>query len=658
MLNKKTKPGFRNDINGLRAFAVTLVILFHFGIPGFSGGYIGVDVFFVISGYLMTRIIVSGLRNGNFSTLQFYVARARRIIPALIGLCLSLLALGWLILPAIEYKTLGSHTAYALTFISNIEFWLETGYFDATSNEKWLLHTWSLSIEWQFYLILPIILRIVWKISECEKSLLKFILFIFICSLSASIFITYSSASTAFFLLHTRAWEMLAGGIVFLLSRHITLPPRQKSFLHFSGLALMLASGINLTHTSLWPGYLATLPVLSACLIIIPDRASIFTNNNIAQWLGTRSYSLYLWHWPIYVLLNYAELNDNNLAKAGAILLTIFVGNISFLLFEKSARIFLEKISTQSQIFLISTFLFATISISTIVWTNAGILNRLPEAADQISAGITDPNLPIQECNSVNGKNPPTCFFGNKDISIAAVGDSHAQAVISAIASPQNHIENPENGVVAWIYHGCPFVLGLKKTTSAVDKHKQCPEFIVSAQNRIKALPTNIPLVIINNYGSAFGHREGESAPDIPIVYFSKIFTKTSSDFITEYSQHITDTACEMAKQRKVYLLRPIPEMAVNVPKALSRRIAMGRSDDIKISVDQYRKRNMWVWVAQDAARDKCGVQILDTTKYLCDSNQCFGSINGTPLYYDNHHLNEAGRHRIAPMFLEILKTQ
>ena len=132
------------------------VMLYHFGVPGFTGGFVGVDIFFVISGFLMTAIIINGLENDRFSLWEFYLARTRRIIPALLVLCVFLLMLGFFWLPSIDFKILGTHAATVLTFVSNVKFWREAGYFDATSHEKWLLHTWSLSVEWQFYILLPL----------------------------------------------------------------------------------------------------------------------------------------------------------------------------------------------------------------------------------------------------------------------------------------------------------------------------------------------------------------------------------------------------------------------------------------------------------------------------------------------------------------------
>ena len=203
--------GFREDINGLRALAVVVVVLYHFGIPGFTGGFIGVDVFFVISGFLMTRIIITSMEKGNFSILSFYIARAKRILPALLFLCFILMILGWFFLPSIEYDNLAIHVISAIYFLSNIKFWREAGYFDVSSHEKWLLHTWSLSVEWQFYLLLPLFIVLFWRYFGAKGVAIS-LLVAGVCSLLLSSLLVNFSSSAAFYLLPTRGWEMLAGG--------------------------------------------------------------------------------------------------------------------------------------------------------------------------------------------------------------------------------------------------------------------------------------------------------------------------------------------------------------------------------------------------------------------------------------------------------------
>ncbi|HDC4429464.1 TPA: acyltransferase, partial [Enterobacter asburiae] len=160
---------FRHDINGLRAIAVMAVVLFHFNPSMLPGGFIGVDVFFVISGFLMTSIIVGGINNNSFNIAKFYCARANRIIPALSVLCITLLIFGWFNLTPSDYKMLAKHAASSIGFISNIIYMGETGYFDASSHEKWLLHTWSLSVEWQFYIFYPLLIILLKKFISLES---------------------------------------------------------------------------------------------------------------------------------------------------------------------------------------------------------------------------------------------------------------------------------------------------------------------------------------------------------------------------------------------------------------------------------------------------------------------------------------------------------
>ena len=325
-----TQPSFRADINGLRAWAVAAVVFYHFGIPGFSGGFVGVDVFFVISGFLMTGIVVKGLERGNFSLIGFYMARGRRIVPALVVVCAVLLALGWWVLMPPDYKRLGSHAVYSLAFLSNIEFWQEAGYFDVASREKWLLHTWSLSVEWQFYLILPVVLWVVWRLKPGRVVQTLAVGSGLVASLLACVLVTNNQSGTAFYLLPTRAWEMLGGGLVFLLASKPKLSALHRRSLEFIGLMLIVLSVVFFDRDTIWPGGRAMLPVMAAMLVLLANRHSLWTASKLPQWLGDRSYSLYLWHWPVYVALVYIGFRDNPWAIAGALLLTVLLGHLSY----------------------------------------------------------------------------------------------------------------------------------------------------------------------------------------------------------------------------------------------------------------------------------------------------------------------------------------
>lgn len=295
---------FRKDINGLRAIAVVGVLIYHFNPVWLSGGFAGVDVFFVISGFLITGIIMRGLKAGTFSLAAFYRSRARRIIPALAVLCMTLLVAGWFYMLPMDYSALGTHVASSLAFVSNFVYWGEAGYFTANAHEKWLLHTWSLSVEWQFYLLYPLTLLILVRFMSIA-ALRWWILSGCVAGFAFCVWASYQWPEPSFYLLPTRAWELLLGGVACLFP--CQLRPGAQRLLELTGLGLILAGFVLLNVEDVWPGYLVLLPVLGTFAVIVAARQdSVLTNNPISQWTGTLSYSLYLWHWPVVVLMNYA----------------------------------------------------------------------------------------------------------------------------------------------------------------------------------------------------------------------------------------------------------------------------------------------------------------------------------------------------------------
>ena len=324
---------FRADINGLRAIAVIAVVIFHFNSDWLSGGFAGVDVFFVISGFLMTGIIFRGLDTQSFSVIRFYMARANRIIPALAILCLVLIIFGWVFLFNSEYQVLGKHVRDSLYFFSNHTYWLESGYFDAGSHEKWLLHTWSLSAEWQFYLIYPFILFLLSKIFKIN-TLKILVILATILGFSFCIFASFYWPDAAYFLLPTRAWQMLLGGVAFLYPIKVF---HNNTKIEILGWLLIYGSYLFISDDNLWPGYLSLLPVLGAFLIIQSNNsASKMTNNIFFQKIGLWSYSIYLWHWPVVVFIRNFIDNINLLVLLTGILLSVFLGFLSFTLIEKA----------------------------------------------------------------------------------------------------------------------------------------------------------------------------------------------------------------------------------------------------------------------------------------------------------------------------------
>lgn len=643
--------GFRGDINGLRAWAVVAVILYHFDIYGFSGGFVGVDIFFVISGFLMTGIVVSGLEKNKFRIFDFYMARARRILPALIVLCAVLLALGWWVLVPQDYKGLATHVIASLVFISNIKFQTEAGYFDTDSHEKWLLHTWSLAVEWQFYLLLPLLLLAVWKFRPGRHSITLAVATGLLVSFVLSVVLTPKNATAAFFLLHTRAWEMLAGGMVYLLASHCAWTARQRRWAEAAGVVLLVGAIVGFDTTSPWPGWRALVPVLGTATILLAARpVSRWTGTSVAQWLGTRSYSLYLWHWPVVVALTYFNLRADLGAVAAGLLLTLVLGDLSYRWVETPARVQLGRLRMGWGVAALMGSVGVVAAQGMGVRMQQGVVGRFAPEIELVSQEVLNKNPRLEECHISGRANSPSCMYGGAHLRAILLGDSHASSTVSAVVASMPHAED---GIMEWSFSGCPILRGVKKLRNPTWK---CGDFVEWSINELKRVPPEIPLVIFNRHAWYTAGRIVSSNIKItPDVYFSKPYFEFESAFLQEYAKNLVETMCLLAQDRQVYLVRPIPEMKNNIPDT-ARVMVWGQHAETSVSLAEYHQRNAVAWAAQDAARDQCGVKILDPLPYLCLDGRCLGVRNGRSMYYDENHLSEYGNKFLVPMFAEIFQ--
>lgn len=308
-------PKYRPDIDGLRAIAVLAVLGFHAFPEWVKGGFIGVDIFFVISGYLISTIIIKGLQRDSFSFFEFYSHRIRRIFPALLLVLIACYALGWFTLLAEEYAQLGKHIAAGAGFVSNLVLWKESGYFDASSDVKPLLHLWSLGIEEQFYVVWPLIMWMAWK---RRVNFLFVIVIVTISSFFVNIVTINENPIAAFYSPLSRFWELLIGAILACISvggNHKILRALNGSYVNILaliGVTLITIPIIFLDKKSLFPGWWALFPTIGAALIIASNGAWINKNilsHKLMVWIGLISYPLYLWHWPVltYLKIDIAE---------------------------------------------------------------------------------------------------------------------------------------------------------------------------------------------------------------------------------------------------------------------------------------------------------------------------------------------------------------
>lgn len=419
---------FRYDISFLRAISVIFVTLYHFKFSTFKGGFIGVDIFFVISGFLMTKIILDGFSKSNFKIWNYYSKRCKRIIPPLIFTILVFGLFLTFILPT-QLLNYSNNAASSVLFFSNIYYYLNTGYFDASSQYNFLLHTWSLSVEWQFYIIYPILLLIVKKYYLSNKIVFNYIFYsLFFLSLISMLILSKNNSSFSFYMFFTRAWEMIAGGIVFLnINRTEKLSKNIKNILFTFSILIICTSVYFFDNTIVWPSYLTLLPVISTALIIFLNLDYKIFHNKIVKLLGDTSYSLYLWHWPIYVISLYFNFDTRLRFKIIGILISFLLAIFTFYIVEK--RNFNIKLILTSTItsFII---LFNINYFSPYFFNKEKIsLNKFNNNYTYSQEGISQYNLYTKHFSveqNIRNYNFNFINFSNDKNNIILLGDSHA----------------------------------------------------------------------------------------------------------------------------------------------------------------------------------------------------------------------------------------
>ena len=473
---------FRKDINGLRAVAVLLVITFHFlsfnSLTGSSvfhinGGYVGVDIFFVISGFLMTSIILRGVNNNSFKLLDFWKRRAKRICPALFtAVALTYLITFLLLVNVKDFYEFNKEALLALTFVSNFRFAFSDGYFDVGSMNKILLHTWSLSVEWQFYLFYPIILLI---ISKIQRTLIKpVVVALFVISLALSL---YYSQDNSYFLLHTRAWELLAGGIVYLfpLNKLQLLSYKKKLLIETLGL-ILIVSILFRADSKIWSTLVVLPSVLGAMLIIATNNEKSILSNKVMQYLGDISYSLYIYHWIVLSIFSRINLINNTLVCLFAIgVLAI----LSYHLIEK-------KRSYAWKFLIIYALLIALVQITV---NHHGFKSRY-QFAIPFGAGI---NWPIEDIT-------PSFNNAEHNTQVLILGDSHAKHYVDYFTQNKVKIQIiSNNGTYCYSKDKC---IGSKKyfIDPITKQYGSLENYLNLIDNTIAVQEKTVPIIISHRW--------------------------------------------------------------------------------------------------------------------------------------------------------------
>src|SRR6478736_853600 len=368
---------YRPDIDGLRAFAEVSVVLYHAFPKVITGGYVGVDVFFVISGFLISKILFAEIAEHRFLFMSFYGRRIRRIFPALAVCLAAVLAYGFVSLTPDELAQLGKHVFFGAGFLSNIVLWSESGYFDGAATFKPLLHLWSLGIEEQFYILWPALL---WVVFRLKAKVGRLLIVLFLASFAINVALTITDISAAFYLPVSRFWELLAGAAL-AWRRQIVLSLIVRSWISVAGLAALVTSAVFFTAEMRFPGWLALLPVAGAVAIILagPEAAvnRIVFSNRAAVFVGLISYPLYLWHWP---LISYAYVI--RMGKPPTPLMATALVAVSFLLAWATYR-FIEYpvrfgAHRHRRTQIVAACMVALGTCGLAVWTKGGFPERFP----------------------------------------------------------------------------------------------------------------------------------------------------------------------------------------------------------------------------------------------------------------------------------------
>lgn len=639
----------RLDINGLRAIAVLFVVIYHFVPNLLPGGFLGVDVFLVISGYVITGSIMKRSAAGTFTYVSFIKDRLARLFPALFVLICILLLIGNLLLPIAESKELYSQSIYSLTNVSNISFWQSSGYFDSSAYQKILLHTWSLSLEWQFYLIYPLFILM---FANPNKSLIFVIgiLFASFVSFGLSVYFSGKAPSANFYLLPTRAWEIGFGCFLYF----VKLQKKYQPLCFITGLSLITFSVLSTTSATPWPSWPTLLPTIGAALVIMGNSNHYILTNKIFQWIGTRSYSIYLYHWPIFYFSVFFEFNYNFYGVIISILLSFLLASFSFSLIEQPLIDFFRRKSKPNFKFINVSILYLFLLVLS---SNLRLVSPL---SDKYSISSLDSFSNLDRCLST-GKSGELkkCSFGNLEGPLKAivVGDSHATSIMTIVSQLA---QNAGGHAIMLAKGSCPTVADVKYREHITTNIDVCSSFNENVFDFLNKIPSNIP-VIIHNRSSVYikgdNYKYAKNKDFNQSMYIDQNSIHDVSKNLSEYLTSAYDTVCNLSKTNNVFLLLPIPEMPLNVPLTLARRNLLSKEaiENIKISMGEYENRHKEIINIYNKAVKNCGLKILDPRAVLCDDSLCFGMKDEQVLYYDNNHLSESSGKILAPIFTKIL---
>jgi peptidoglycan/LPS O-acetylase OafA/YrhL len=639
---------YRREIDGLRALAVLPVILFHAGFETFSGGFVGVDVFFVISGYLITTIILAELEQGKFSIVNFYERRARRILPVLFLVMLVCIPFAWLYLPSWEYKDFSQSLVAVSVFASNIFFWLESGYFDTAAELKPLLHSWSLAVEEQYYVLFPLFLMLFWKLGK--RSILVMLGLVFVASLAVAQWAAYAKPAAAFYLLPTRGWELLIGAFA---AFHLSQANRKEFGKGLSevagwlGVALIMYAVFAYSKATPFLRLYALVPTLGTFLVILfaTQKTTVgkFVGNKVFVGVGLISYSAYLWHQPLFAFARHSGFSGSNrIIFLLLSVLTFFLAYLSWRYVESPFRV--KNNFSRAQIFILSL-------IGSLFFASTGYYGHLKDGFSSHTSSTQSFNLKLTDKNFI------------------VLGDSHGGHLIAGLTSiTSGTVKNFTGG-------GCiPF-----RNVDRYDSRFVPGECAKKINAWLDQIINDDPdaIIVLSSMGPTYLDGTPFRGKDIARVTglgVELITDKTITDRSKVFEIGLRQTLTELSKLRNSTLVFALDVPELGIDYGCSRAVKEFKFGDFvlrdlvssadpkncSVSRSDYDQRvSSYKHLVSVVLSEFPDVIFFDPTYSFCNADLCkgFDPVFGF-LYQDVDHLSETGSRFYAEALVNVLSKR
>ncbi len=626
---------YRPDIDGLRALAVIPVVLFHSGFDAIKGGFVGVDVFFVISGFLITRILLDEIHDGRFSIAGFYERRVRRIFPALfVVLVFSTAAAAWMLTSG-EFLDYASSLAASAFFFSNYYFMFDAGYFAAPSETRPLLHIWSLAVEEQFYIVFPLFLFLLSRIGKRAIGIATAVLLV--ASLSYGIWLVGAAPTDAFYSTPGRGWQLMVGALLAVYPAQRALPDALANGLGIVGLALVCYSVFAFSELTAFPGAAATVPVLGTALMLYSGArnetwpARLLSTSPV-RIIGLISYSMYLWHWPLLVFYRQWSISPVTNTEVSVLIVVIVV--LSYLTWRFVEQPFRNRglFGGRERILALGVGVMLVLgAMSLLIMNGNGFPGRHSEQVARIQEAENDRWVPTPcEFFSTRGNGEVRlCSIGAaREPSFAVWGDSHGQALAPAV---DQSARRADRGGVFFGRGGCVTLLG-----------------VTQARQGFEACDDEADAFIAFAMGVRFQSEPGDT------VYIRDAATSALSldENRRVFSNAFERTLKALARLgRRVTVVEQVPEAALSIPQAAARKVMLGRRLELRPAVGDYVERQQLVTELFNDARFAATLGVIRPQARLCGDEYCEVMHEGVPIYWDSSHLTATHARRISILF-------